>query len=330
MKILIADLPKAQNRNIDYEIDMLKEAFPDVETVVYDYDPEKKEEFKELLKDSDALLSALIMMDKEMFDCAEKLKILSLTSTGFNFVDLEEAAAHQVAVAAVGEYCTEEVAEHTMALMLALNRRLKQYTEKVEVEHRWVSKDVGAIHSLSSQKLGIMGLGKIGRAVAVRAQAFGMKVYGYDPYLPKEVADGIGVELVDVKFIQENCDIITSHMAQTKELENFFNEEFFSGLKKAPIFINAARGASVDEDALLKALDKGLVRGAGLDVFKDENPKLEGNPFLNRNNVIITPHCGFYSQESVVLCQKVSTENMIHYLKGEYDQVNRLVNEVRN
>ncbi len=329
MKILIADLPKAQNRDIDYEINLLKAAFPDVQTVIYNYDEAKKDEFKALLKDADALLTALIVLDRDMLDCADKLKIISLTSTGYNFVDVDCATEKNIAVTPVGEYCTNEVADHTMALMLALNRKIKNYINIVDNKKMWVSKNAGVIHSLSGQKLGIFGLGKIGRAVAVRAQAFGIEVVAYDPYLPEKMAMEIDVKLVDPEYIMENCDIISNHMIQTAEVENFFNDSFFSGLKRSPVFINAGRGASVDEEALLKALDTGKVSAAGLDVFRDENPDLTKSPFVGRENVLITPHAAFYSAESVALCQKISVENIIYYLKGEYQKVNRIVNNVR-
>ena len=329
MKVLIADLPKAQNRDIDYEINLLKDAFADVEPVVYNYDAAKKEEFWALLEEADALLTALIVLDKEMLDHAKKLKLISLTSTGYNFVDVKEATKKNIAVIAVGEYCTNEVADHAMALLLALNRKLKQYVDIVDQQKAWVYKKAGTIHVLKGQKLGIFGLGKIGRAVALRAQAFGIEVVAYDPYLPKQMADDVGVTLVDPEYIMEQCDIISNHMIQTAEVENFFDRDFFGALKKAPMFLNVGRGASVDEDALLWALDTGKNSAAGLDVFQDENPDLTQNPFVGRDNVIITPHAAFYSAESVALCQKISVENIIYYLKGEYEKVNRIVNGVR-
>ncbi len=328
MKVLIADLPKAQNRDIDYEINLLRSAFPDVETVIYDYDEAKKDEFKALLKDCDVLLTALIVLDRDMLDCAEKLRMISLTSTGYNFVDVPCATEKEIAIAAVGEYCTNEVADHALALILALNRKLKSYVNIVDNQKQWIYRKAGAIHVLKGQTLGIFGLGKIGRAVAKRAQAFGIEVVAYDPYLPEKIASDMGVKLVDPEYITENCDIITNHMIQTAQVNNYFNEAFFNDLKKAPIFINVARGDSVDEAALLNALESGKISAAGLDVFKDENPDLETSPFIGRDNVLITPHGAFYSAEAVALCQKISVENIIYYLKGEYDKVNHIVNNV--
>ena len=330
MKILISDLPKAQNRDIDYEINLFKSAFPDVEILVYDYDPAKKDEFKDMLKDADALLTALIVLDEDMLSCAEKLRVVSLTSTGYNFVNVPYATERNIAIAAVGEYCTNEVADHTLSLLLALNRRLKNYIDMVDNKKLWLSKEAGAIHVLNGQKMGIFGLGKIGRAVAKRAQSFGISVVACDPYLPKEIADEIGVTLVDAQYIAENCDIISNHMVQTEKVENFFNDNFFNSLKKKPIFLNVGRGASVDEDSLLDAIKTGKIIAAGLDVFKDENPDLNNSPFVGLDNVIITPHSAFYSAESVKLCQKISVENIINYFNKEYEKVNRLVNEVRN
>lgn len=329
MKVLIADLPKAQNRDIDYEINLLRSAFPDVETIVYNYDEAKKEEFKVLLRDADALLTAYIVMDREMLDCAVKLRILSLTSSGYNFVDLDYATEKKVAVVPIGEYCTNEVADHAMALLLGLNRKLKSYVNILDHQHKWLYKEAAPIHSLLNQTLGIFGLGKIGRALATRAQAFGINVVAYDPYLPPAVAESVNVKLVSPEYITENCNIISNHMIQTAEVADFFNEAFFCSLQKAPIFLNVARGDSVDEKALLKALDTGRISAAGLDVFKDENPDLTKSPFIGRDNVLITPHAAFYSAESVARAQQISVENIIYYLKGEYDKVNRIVNGVK-
>lgn len=328
MKVLISDIPKAQNRDIDYECALLKSAFPDIETVVYDYDETKKEEFKTLLRDADALLTAYIFMDREMLDCAEKLKILSLTSSGYNFVDLNYATEKKVAVVPIGEYCTEEVADHAMALLLALSRRLKKYVDVLDNQRKWLYKEAGELHSLRGQTMGIFGLGKIGRALAVRAQVFGIQVVAYDPYLPPAVAEQIGVQLVTPEYIAENCSIISNHMIQTAEVTDFFNADYFNSLKKHPIFINVARGGCVDEEALLAALDNGTISAAGLDVFKDENPDLRENPFMGRDNVLVTPHAAFYTAESVARAQRISVENIIYYLKGEYDKVNRIVNGI--
>ena len=329
MKVLIADLPKAQNRDIDYEINLLKGAFPDVETIVYNYDEAKKDEFKVLLKDADALLTAHIAINREMLDCAEKLRILSLTSSGYNSVDLDYATEKRVAVVPIGEYCTNEVADHAMALMLGLNRKLKSYVNLLDHQRKWLCKEAGTIHSLRNQTLGIFGLGKIGRALASRAQAFGINVVAYDPYLPPAVAESINVKLVSPEYIAENCSIISNHMIQTAEVADFFNEAFFSSLQKTPIFLNVARGDSVDEKALLKALDTGKISAAGLDVFKEENPDLKKSPFIGRDNVILTPHAAFYSVESVARAQQISVENIIYYLKGEYDKVNRIANGIK-
>lgn len=329
MNVLIADLPKAQNRDIDYEINLLRSAFPDIETVVYDYDEAKKDEFKSLLKNADALLTGLIVMDQDMLQSAEKLRVLSLTSTGYNFVDVPCATEKGIAVVPIGEYCTDEVADHAMSLMLALNRKLKHYVDILDRQHRWLYREAGEIRGLRGQTLGIFGLGKIGRALAVRAQAFGIDVVAYDPYLPPAIAEQVHVKLVSPQYIQENCTIISNHMIQTAEVEDYFNEAFFSGLKRAPIFLNVARGGAVDEAALLDALETGKVSAAGLDVFKDENPDLSQNSFLGRNNVMVTPHAAFYSKESVARAQKISVENIIYYLKGEYEKVNHIVNGVR-
>lgn len=326
MKVLISDLPKSQNRDIDYECNLLKKAFPKIETVIYDYDESKKDEFKELLKDADILLTSYIYMDAEMLDCAPQLKMISLTSTGYNFVDMDSATKRHVAVAAIGEYCTDEVADHTMALLLALSRKLKSYIRILDAEKKWLYKEAGTLHSLRGQTLGIFGFGKIGRAVAIRAQSFGIHVVAYSPHVSKEEAEYYGVKLVSPTYIAEHCDILSNHMKQTPAIENFFNADYFNSLKRYPIFLNVGRGGCVDEEALYAALKEGKVCAAGLDVLKDENPNLSKNKFVGMDNVLMTPHAAFYTVESVARAQRISVENIIYYLKGEFHKIDRVVN----
>ncbi len=319
MKIVIADYRETLNRDLDYEAAIVKKMLPEAQIVIYEYHNDK-EEFKQVIKDADAVKTAFIMMDRDLIDSAGNLKCISFGSAGYNNVDLPYASEKKIAVLAVPEYCTEEVADHAVTLMLALNKNLKIYEKLVE-EGKWRYRIDRKVHSLQSQTLGIVGFGKIGQAVAKRALVFGMNVKSVSSHLSKTEAAACGVIKVELEELLETCDIISNHMKLTPQTKGYFNFYLFLKMKKKPLFINVGRGGTVVENDLIKALDRGLIRGAGLDVLEKENPELSVHPLVGRENVIITPHAAFYSEEAIKKLHTISTENMIYYLKGEYEKV---------
>ncbi|CDM68980.1 D-3-phosphoglycerate dehydrogenase [Clostridium bornimense] len=325
MKIVICDYPDVLIRDLDYEKKLLQDNITDAEIVIYQY-KDNKEEFIEVVKDADAILTAFLPIDKEIIDKAKKLKCISINAVGYDTVDVIEASKKKISVLVINEYCTQEVADHTLSLILSLERGIKHYINDIDRKHIWQYQSIDGLRRLEDETLGIFGFGKIGQAVAKRALAFGMKVVVVDPYVDKEKAKSLGVEIVDEEYILEYADIISNHMSQNNENKDYFNRYRFSKMKRSPIFINVGRGGSVNESDLLEALDMGIVRGAGLDVLKEENPNLEINELINRENVIITPHAAFYSEKSMRSLQKISCENIIYYFNGEMNKVSRVVN----
>lgn len=328
MKILISDYKDSMMPTHEYEIALLSEAFPDAEIVVHEYKDAEHEAFLKELEDATALLTAFIPMHKDVFQHAPKLKVISLNATGYDNVDLVEATNHSIGVCPVGEYCTLDVAEHTIALLLALNKNLKYYTYSMEQDYEWKYDAAPAPKRIGDQTIGIFGFGKIGRAVAKYAKGMGMAVIAHDPYVDPKLADELGVELVDKDAIFERADVVSNHMNLGVSNQEYFTAIEFDKMKKSPIFLNLGRGLSVNEEDLANALDSGQIRAVGMDVLRDETPVLEGHPLLNRPNVIVTPHAAFYSTASFLDMQRYSCENIIHFLRGEKDKVFKLVNEV--
>lgn len=328
MKIVITDYPDTMGRNLAYEEAILKRGLPGCETICYLYRGDK-EELKRLVSDADAVLTAFLYFDKELLDSAPGMKCICFNATGYNAVDYEEACRRNIGIVPIGEYCTGEVADHTMALVLALARGLKHYGHDIDDLKRWQYYSGQKLRRISGMTMGILGLGKIGRAVAERAKSFGIHVIAYDPYLPAEIARKTGAELVSLPEIAERCHIITNHMILSEENRGLLDEKFFGSLKQCPIFVNTGRGEVVNHSALVKALDEGRVFGAGLDVLAQENPDLAQEELAGRENVIITPHAAFYTVETLKALQDISCENVVHYLRGEYDLVNRIVNRDR-
>lgn len=204
-----------------------------------------------------------------------------------------------------------------MALMLAAARRLKVHQYRLEWDKLWSYQLAAPIYRLSGQTLAVFGFGRIGQAVAKRARAFGLKLLAVDPYLPPEVAAAHGARLVPPEEAAREADIITNHMNVSSETRAYFNESFFRSLQRKPIFLNLGRGASVDEKALLQALEQGQICGAALDVLQEEQPSPGSHPLFGREDVIITPHAAFYSEQSIRVLQDRSCDNLIAMLRGE-------------
>ncbi|MDO4269321.1 MAG: NAD(P)-dependent oxidoreductase [Eubacteriales bacterium] len=326
MKIVISDYPDVLGRALEKEFAYLREAVPDAEIAVHPYTD--AEAFFAAMRGADGLLTAFIPLDKAALDRLPDLKAVSINATGYNFVDLDETRRRGIPVCAIGEYCTQEVADHTMALLLALDRHLKRYTAEIDGKHVWRYYDAPRPMGLTGRTLGLFGLGKIGRAVARRARGFGMNVLAVDPNADPVEAASRGVHLTDADTLLRTADIVSNHMNLTAANERFFDYACFRKMEKRPIFLNVSRGGCVDEADLARALDEGLVRAAGLDVLEAEKPDLAHCALVGRENVVITPHAAFYSERSIDALQRMSCKNLTDCLNGRHCDAFRIVNGV--
>lgn len=324
MKIVICDYKIDLARELDYELGKLKEAFPEAQVVVYEYQDDKRE-LIEVLKDADAVINTYVNLDREVLSQCAKLKCIALNAVGYNMVDVDSATEFGILVCPAAEYCTIEVAEHTIALLFALSRGLRSYIRQIE-EHTWDYMGAGPIERISGKTMTIFGFGKIGRAVAQRAQALGLLVQVVSGSLEPEDAKIMGLRLVDWETAMETSDILSNHMALTQKNLGFFDLNKFQRCRKAPIFLNTGRGGTVVEDDLAQALDLGYLRGAGLDVLAQENVDFTSLKLLGRDNVIITPHAGFYSVQAARDLQDISCGSVIAALNGRYDQISKIIN----
>lgn len=328
MKVLISDYKKSMMPDHSPEINVFKKGFgEDVEIEIYPYEDSKKDEFMDKISDADILLTAFITIDKEILDAAKNLKFIALNSTGYDKVDLEEANKRKIGVSPVGEYCTWDVSESAVAFAFALNKGLKHYDLEINKEHKWDFSSFEAVPRIEESTVGIFGFGKIGQCTAKKFSGISKKIIANDISEKTKIAEKIGVKLASPDEIFEKSDIIINHMNYNKTNHEFFNKETFSKMKKHPIFINLARGLSVNHKDLEEALDNGLIRGAGLDVLESEFPDLEKEPLLGRDNVIITPHSSFYSKDSLYSLSTIPCENAVFFINGEYEKVFKLVNK---
>lgn len=281
-------------------------------------------EFFRLIEEADMIINSYVYFGKELIDHLKKCKVISFQSTGFNEVDLEYATQKGIAVTSILDYCTEETAENAIATMMCLQRGTLGYNRSVQEDKLWYYNAV-PLHMLrrvEGQTMGIIGLGRIGRAVAKRAKGLGMTVIAYDPYLPAEIADEAGVPLVELDEIFQTADVISIHMSLGDDNVHFLDKEAFKKMKKQPLIINEGRGPMISEADLAWALDEGLVRGAGLDMLENENPDKEylaRCPLLGRSNVIINPHSGYRSTTSDELIRKIPVDNALACYEGRYN-----------
>lgn len=257
----------------------------------------KPEELKSIIKDYDALLvRSSTKVTKEIID-ASNLKVIGRAGVGLDNVDLEAATNKGVIVMNSPSGNTISTAEHAMSLMLALSRNIATADKSMKSGAWDRSKFIGV--ELYNKTLGVIGLGRIGQAVAKRAISFGMKVIAYDPFLSKEVTEKLGIELVELNKLFSQSDYITCHVPLTDETKDLISAKQISMMKKGVRIINCSRGGIVNEDDLAIAVEEGRVAGAALDVYEKEPPQ---NLALVKfdSKVVLTPHLGASTEEAQV------------------------------
>jgi D-3-phosphoglycerate dehydrogenase len=248
-------------------------------------------------RDCDALLNVYAQVPAEVIDSLERCKVIVRTGIGINTIDLDAANSKGIMVANVPDYCQDEVADHTMALFLALSRKLIHLNGEVR-NSNWSFAGAKPIERLSVGTFGLFGLGSIAQGVARRAKSFGMKVIAYDPFIPAEVFAAHGVERVEgFDRLLAEADVLSLHAPLTDETHHIINAEALAKMKPGAYLVNTSRGPLIDEDALFRAVNDGIIAGAGLDVLADEPPTFPV-ALLTLDNVIVTPHAAFYSEQS--------------------------------
>lgn len=254
-------------------------------------------------------------VDAALIDHAERLKIIARAGVGIDNVDVEYASNKGIIVVNAPFGNTNSAAEHTLALLLSLCRNVTQANPSLK-SGEWKRAPFTG-HELKGRTLGIIGLGKVGGRVALRAKAFEMDVLVYDPYIAEKRAEDFGVKLVPLEDIIRYADVISVHTPLNEETRGMITSEHFAGMKNGVIIINCARGGIVDEAATLEALESGKVLGAGFDVFSEEPPQSElVKKLIAHPRMVVTPHLGantFEAQKNVAV--DVSRE-LVNYLDG--------------
>lgn len=320
-RVVLAESLKSARRDLGFERSMLGAG---VELVQYACDGDEGRLIA-ACKDAAVVLTAYSPMTRNVIEQLSQCELISITATGFGNVDLEAAADAGIRVCAVDEYCTEEVADHAVLLMLALCRRLPEYHQQVQDERRWQFDSLQGLSRMRDLTLGIVGFGRIGQAVARRAQGFGLAIMAFDPYPNDELIADLGARYCTLEALYSNADIVSLNCGLTADNQHLVDKGAFEQMKRKPLIINCARGALIDEEAMVNALDTGQISGAGLDVLDDESPDLFSSKLIGRKNVILTPHVAFYSDASVQENRRISTANVRNFLDGKDDDVRRFV-----
>jgi D-3-phosphoglycerate dehydrogenase len=255
----------------------------------------KKEQLVEQLKDADALIvRSAVYVDAALLEHTDKLRVIGRAGVGVDNIQLEAATRKGIAVMNTPGANAIAVAEHTIALMLALARFIPRATETMHAG-KWEKKSLQGTE-LRGKTLGIIGLGRIGMEVARRAAAFGMTLIAHDPYVSPAAAHDAKIRLADREEVLTTSDYITLHVGLTPQTANMINATSLAAMKKGVRIVNCARGELIEEAALAEAIKSGQVAGAALDVFTEEPPK--NSQLVGLPNVILTPHVGGSTAEA--------------------------------
>ena len=268
-----------------------------------------------MARDADAVIVCYAQIKSDIINHLTKCRVIARTGLGVDNIDIPAAKAKNIVVTYVPDYCLREVSDHAMALLLALARKVT-LANKLAQQGRWEMPAVQPIFRLEGQVLGLVGFGNIPRTLVAKAKAFGLKVITSDPFVAEEHLNKHDVKNVSFDELLAQSDFISVHAPLLPQTRHLFNEEAFKKMKKGAYIINTARGPLIDEKALIAALDSGHLAGAGLDVIETE-PMPKDSPLIGRDNLILTPHTGFYSVESLVELQTKAATDVAHVLQGK-------------
>jgi D-3-phosphoglycerate dehydrogenase len=278
---------------------------------------ETGKELGRMLRDAvGVIIDADTNISLDVIEEMKRCKIIVTASVGFDHIDLKAAASRGIYASNVPGYCAEEVADHTIGFLIALTRKIL-ILNKTTRAGKWDDWEAAEpVFRLRGKTLGIVGLGRIGTAVALRAKPLGLNIITYDPYIPIGRDASLGVKSVDLDSLLRESDIISMHVPLTDETRHMIGRREFEKMKHGVFIINTARGALIDTKALVDALNSGKVAGAGLDVFEKEPPDPD-DPLLRMDTVLVTPHTGFLSVESQGDRQSMAVDEVMRVLRNE-------------
>lgn len=275
-----------------------------------------REEIIEAGKDADIIMVCGAGIDAGLMDEFKQCKALVRYGIGYDVFDVDAASERKIMVCNQPDYCIVDVAFHAVSLILGSIRQLLHYSLRVR-EGIWDQDQGMGMKRPDKLTVGLAGFGHIPRVVASYLKPMGFTVLAYDPYVEEEIFEQAGVIKADKDALVGNSDILSLHLPLTSDTKGFVNEESIKRMKEKVIIVNTARGPIVEQEALIKALESGKVAAAGLDVFEEEPLTDVENPLMLMDNVILTPHVSYRSEDAVPsLCESVAN-TIVKIAKGE-------------
>ena len=277
--------------------------------------------------EADVIITRYAPMTRRVMAALPKCKAIVRYGIGYDTIDVDAATDNNILVINIPDFCLEEVSNHVIMLLLACAKRLLLF-DTLTKQGRWDEwrRIQLPMVSIYEQTLGLVGCGKIGQMIARKARCFDLRILAYDPYLDKSLIKELGITLVSLPELLKESDFVSVNTPSTRETWHLIGEKEFKQMKPTAYFINTARGSIVDEPALIKALQKKWIAGAGLDVFEHE-PIDPDNPLLKMDNVFVTPHIASYSDAAFKRLRTSVGQEAARVLKGQWPRnvVNRSV-----
>lgn len=312
LKVVITDYDYG---NVDVEQEIIEAA--GIELVAAQCKSE--DETIEAARGAAAVITQYARVGAKAVEALYDLRLIARYGTGVDIVDVEAATARNILVTNVPNYCVDEVADHALALLLATARKLREY-DRATRAGVWEWQSGRPVYRIRGRTMGLLSFGTIARAIARRAKGFGVNLIAYDPYAAREVFEELGTRPVSFEELIEESDYLMIQAPLTSETRGRIGETELRQMKPGAILINTARGPIVDNKALYRALKNGWIAGAGTDDVEEEPAKIRNwkpdNPLFTLDNIYITPHAAYYSEESIATARKFASEEVVRVLSG--------------
>lgn len=269
-----------------------------------------------LAKNADGIINQYAPINEKVINNLSKCKVISRYGVGVNTIDVDAATKYGICIANVTDYGVEEVSNHAMALILNCARKVVTQNNLVK-KGIWDFKDAVPLFRLSQQTLGLIGYGRNSRSLAEKAKVFGMRIFVYDPFVSNEDIANSGVTPTDLEKVIQGADYLSLHIPLTKDTKSFINREHLTDMKSNAFIINTSRGEIINENDLIEALNNKQIAGAALDVLEKE-PISSNHPFMKMENVVMTPHSAWYTEESMKELRTKTVQNIIDVMEGKF------------
>lgn len=316
------DRPKVVITDFDFgDTDVERKILEAVGAEVVGLQSKQEDDLFDAARDCAAMINQYARIGRATISRMQKCEVIARYGVGVDIVDVDAATERGILVTNVQDYCTEEVADHAIALWLSLARKLSDY-DRATHNGVWRWQSGQPVYRIRGRTMGVVSFGKIGQAIACRARAFGASIIAYDPFLPEAFAREHNVELVTKDDLLRRSDYVLMQAPMTPETRHFLSDAEFAKMKTGAILVNTGRGPTVDNAALYRALTQGKLAAAGLDDPEEEPAKRAtwdpaDNPLFSLPNVLVTPHAAYYSEESITAARTIAATQVAKVLTNQ-------------